>query len=332
TLDENGEAMHKSKGNVVDPMEVVQRYGADVVRWWVVSQDFMEDTRCGEHLLAQVSEMYRRVRNTFRFLLNNLYDFDPTTDAVPLEQMEELDRWALSRLAQVVTACHTAYEQYAFHRVYQTVIHFCTVDLSAFYLDVLKDRLYASGKTWPARRSAQTALHQLASTLSRVLAPILPHTMEEVWDHLKMEAKPESIHLADYPQAGCVDEELLQTYAQLLEVREAVLAGLEAAKQSGKITNPLESLVRLRADATYYPTLAARRDSLASLFIVSQVVLEAMEDGEESTRLKVEVEPAPGKKCARCWLVLPDVGTHADHPLLCTRCVHAVASALPIEG
>jgi isoleucyl-tRNA synthetase len=335
TLDENGEAMHKSKGNVVDPMEVVQRYGADVVRWWVVSQDFMEDTRCGEHLLAQVSEMYRRVRNTFRFLLNNLYDFDPTTDAIPLEQMEELDRWALSRLAQVVAACHSAYEQYAFHRVYQTVIHFCTVDLSAFYLDVLKDRLYASGKTWPARRSAQTALHQLASTLARVLAPILPHTMEEVWDHLKMEAKPESVHLADYPQAGCVDEELLKTYTQLLEVREAVLAGLEAAKQSGRITNPLESLVRLRADATYYPTLAARKGSLASLFIVSQVVLEEMEDGEESAGtkgLQVEVEPAPGKKCARCWLVLPDVGIHADHPLLCTRCVQAVSSALPIEG
>lgn len=323
TLDENGEAMHKSKGNVVDPLEVVQRYGADVVRWWVVSQDFMEDTRCGEHLLAQVSEMYRRVRNTFRFLVNNLYDYDPLTDAVPLQEMEELDRWSLSRLAQVVKACHSAYEQYTFHKVYQTVVQFCTVDLSAFYLDVLKDRLYASGKTWRVRRSAQTALHGIAHTLARVLAPILPHTMEEVWDYLRIDGKPESIHLADFPEVGPIDEPLLHIYTQLLEVREAVMGALEAAKQAGRIGNPLEAKVRLRADAhgELFRLLAARSALLPSLFIVSQVELM----GEaENTPLQVEVEAAMGQKCARCWLVLPEVGQNPHHPLLCGRCVRAV--------
>jgi isoleucyl-tRNA synthetase len=201
TLDENGEAFSKSKGNGVNPLDVVKNYGADVVRWWVVSQNFMEDTRCGDNLLKQVGEMYRRVRNTFRFLVNNLYDFDPATEAVPQDAMEELDRWALVQLGELVRACMLAYESFEFHRVYQQVLNFCAVELSAFYLDVLKDRLYASGAKSRERRSAQTAMHTLAQTMARLLAPILVHTAEEVWDHLKMPHKPESVHLADFPTA-----------------------------------------------------------------------------------------------------------------------------------
>ena len=171
TLDENGEAFSKSKGNGVNPLDVIKKSGADVVRWWVASQNFMEDTRCGENLLKQVGEMYRRVRNTFRFLLNNLYDFDPATDAVQSTDMEELDRWALAQLGRLVQNATAAYEEYEFQRVYQMVLNFCATELSGFYLDVIKDRLYASGANWRERRSAQTAMHTVAETLARLLAP-----------------------------------------------------------------------------------------------------------------------------------------------------------------
>jgi len=320
TLDENGEAFSKSKGNGVNPLTVIEKSGADVLRCWVVSQDFMEDTRCGDNLLKQVGDNYRRIRNTFRFLVNNLYDFDPATDAVPEADMEELDRWVLAKLNELVVVSVGAYEAYAFHRVYHAVHNFCAVELSAFYLDVLKDRLYASGKTWRERRSAQTAMHRLAETLARLMAPILVHTAEEVWDYLKLPNKSESVHLAEMPTPGETDVALLDRWEPILAAREAVKKALEEARQAGVIGNPLESRVELTADAETLAALAPYLTQLPAVFLVSQVALNP-----SGTGLSAQAMPAEGVKCARCWLIKTDVGADAAYPDLCARCAGAIA-------
>ncbi len=320
TLDEHGEAFSKSKGNGVNPLTVVDKYGADIVRWWVASQNFMEDTRCGDNLLTQVSEMYRRIRNTFRFLLNNLYDFNPETESVPVEEMDELDRWALAQLDKVVNTSAAAYDRYEFHRVYQAVLNFCGVELSSFYLDVLKDRLYASAAKSHERLSAQTAMHRIAETLARLLAPILVHTSDEVWGYLKLPNKAESVHLASLPEAAEPDPALITRWEPVLAARDVVKKALEEARQAGQIGNPLESHVTLTADAAGYEALSAFADRLPSLFLVSQVTLQQGEaEGIAATCL-----PAVGSKCARCWLVKQDVGNDTDNPLLCARCAAAV--------
>jgi isoleucyl-tRNA synthetase len=321
TLDESGHAMHKSAGNAVNPMTVIEKYGADVLRWWVASTDFMEDVSCGENVLKQVSETYRRVRNTFRFLLNNLYDFDPAADAVPEAEMEELDRWALAQLNRVVQTASEAYNVYEFHRIYHAVHNFCAVDLSAFYLDVIKDRLYASGADWKERRSAQTALHTLAHTLARLLAPLLVHTAEEVWDYLKLPDRPESVHLADLPKPEAPDADLLARWEPILAVRDVVNQAKEAARQAGAIGNPLESRVELTADAATYRALAPYAEQLPVVFLVSQVALQG---GRGDAGVDVQVRPAEGVKCARCWLIKTDVGVDPAHPTICGRCAQAV--------
>jgi isoleucyl-tRNA synthetase len=323
TLDEQGRAMHKSKGNVVNPLSVIEKYGADVLRWWVASTDFMEDVSLGENVLKQVGETYRRIRNTFRFLVNNLYDFDPAADAVPEAEMEELDRWALAQLNEVVKTAAAAYDVYEFHRVYHAVHNFCAVELSAFYLDVLKDRLYASAADWKVRRSAQTAMHQIAETLARLLAPILVHTAEEVWDHLKLPNKAESVHLADLPTPGPTDTALLARWEQILAVREAVNKAREEARQSGVVGNPLESRVEIAADEETYRALAPYAETLPSVFLVSQV---AVGNTRQEPGVEVRVNPAEGVKCARCWLIKTDVGMDSAYPDICGRCAAALAS------
>lgn len=321
TLSETGGAMHKSKGNVVDPLQVVSQYGADVVRWWVTSQNFMEDTRCGPEILKQVSDSYRRVRNTLRFLLNNLYDFDPAVHAVPHSNMLELDRWALAQLSLLVESARASYLEYAYHKVYQAVQGFCSTELSAFYLDVLKDRLYASGKEWHERRSAQTALATLAETLARVLAPILVFTAEEVWSHgfADRVAGAPSVHLASFPEPVAGDEELLRRWAPLFPIRDQVNRALEESRKEGRIGNPLEARVTLRADAETYSVLEGFGEQLAGLLLVSQAEFEL-----GGGPLEIQVSAAAGDRCARCWLVRTDVGENGEHPELCSRCVRAI--------
>ena len=246
TLDENGEAFSKSRGNGVNPLKVVSQYGADIVRWWVASQNFMEDTRCGDNVLAQVAEMYRRVRNTFRFLNNNLYDFDPAIHSVIAGEMDELDRWALAQLDRVVQVSVNAYDRYEFHRIYQAVLNFCGVELSAFYLDVLKDRLYASAAESIERRSAQTAMHKIAETLARLLAPytkllVSTPVMSYHGAYLRLTDKPESVHLAELPSPVQPDAALIGRWEPVLAARDVVKKALEEARQSGQIGNPLES-------------------------------------------------------------------------------------------
>lgn len=322
TLDEQGKAMHKSLGNVVSPLKVITQYGADVVRWWVASSDFKEEARCGDKLLAQVGEMYRRIRNTFRFLVNNLYDFDPATDAVPESEMEELDRWIVAKLAQLTQNVTTAYETYDYHRIYQMALNFCSVELSAFYLDVLKDRLYASGATSVERRSAQTAMYRVAETLARLLAPILVFTTEEVWDYLKGD-KAESVHLADFPTASEPDAELLARWDKILALRDMANGLLEQGRQAGTVGKSLEARVNLGLNADSYAELAGYASLLPSLFLVAQVNVYKTDEGGHG--FEMNVEPADGVKCARCWLLKQDVGENPAYPDLCARCAGVVA-------
>lgn len=320
TLDEQGRAMHKSLGNTVNPLEITEKMGADVLRWWVGSINFMEDMACGENALKQVSETYRRIRNTFRFLINNLYDFNPAQDTLAESEMVELDRWILAQLGRVVQASTNAYESHEFHRVYTSVHNFCAVELSAFYLDVIKDRLYASRADSLARRSAQTALHTLANTLARLLAPILVHTTDEAWEYLKHTEKEESVHLAPFPVMEALDEALLERWETLLEVRESVKKTLEEARQAGAIGNPLEACMEITTTAEQAELLRSFAD-LSTLLLVSQVVLHEGDSAEPTFKAR----PADGVKCARCWLVRQDTGTSSEHPDLCQRCTEAIS-------
>ncbi len=326
TLDEQGRAMHKSLGNVVSPLEITEKYGADVLRWWVASTNFMEDVGCGDNVIKQVAESYRRIRNTFRFLLNNLYDFDPAQDAVPEAEMQELDRWILNALRQVVEKATDGYEKHEFHSVYTSVHNFCAVELSAFYLDVIKDRLYASRADSTERRSAQTALHQIADVLARLLAPVLVHTTDEAWEYLKTPNKAESVHLADFPEEKA-DSEKFVNWTTILHIRDEVKKALEEARQANQIGNPLEACVEINANTSTFGILVGFGASLLStLFLVSQVVLHESEStGGRSFDLDLRVRSADGVKCARCWLIRQDVGTVEAHPTLCVRCADAIS-------
>lgn len=329
-LDGEGRKMSKSEGNVVDPLDVVQKMGADVLRLWVASTEYFEDVRLSDEILKYVADAYRQIRNTLRFMIGNLADFNPATDAVPYEQLHELDRWMLARLQEHVRYALQAYESFEYHRFYHETRRFCNVELSAFYLDVLKDRLYASAPDELARRSAQTVLLELSSVLTRLLAPILVHTAEEVWQRLPLPNKPVSVHLTDFPtvREEWLDKSLLERWERILEVREVVNRAVESAKNEKRIPNPQSAKVVVHAPEglyallSQYPTPPTPDNLLARVFGVSQAeVVPANGD-----TIQVVVEPAPGNKCARCWLVLPEVGTLSDYPDLCKRCAQVVAS------
>ncbi|HXG24824.1 MAG TPA: class I tRNA ligase family protein, partial [Chthonomonadales bacterium] len=256
-------------------------------------------------------------------LVNNLYDFDPPTDAVPETALHDLDRWTLAQLHRVVAACRAGYDAYEFHRVYHAIHNFCAVELSAFYLDVIKDRLYCeAAKSW-RRCSAQTVLYTLAHVMSRLLAPILSHTAEEVWSHLRLPDKPQSVQLADFPQARTEAwAEVLERWEPVLKVRDRVSLAVEAARQEKRIVNPLEARVEIEANRAIYEALAPLAEDLHLIFKISQVGLKEREDSAEDISLRVM--PAPGAKCARCWLVKTDVGANPDYSDLCRRCAEVV--------
>ncbi|MDW8130746.1 MAG: isoleucine--tRNA ligase [Bryobacterales bacterium] len=330
-LDAEGRAMSKSLGNYIAPEEIINRYGAEVLRLWVASVEFTEDARISDTILTRLSEAYRKLRNTFRWALGNLTDFDPARDAVPAQDLLEMDQWILFRAEELVRSCRSFYEDFAFHRVYHAAYNFATTDLSALYFDVLKDRLYTAAPRSHARRSAQTALWRLTYALVRLLAPILAFTTEEVWDHLvKPPSAPESVHLALFPEPAELTEGLTErnrlrarNWDRLLAVRDAVLKRLEEARQEKEIGAPLEARVLLRADGDLYPLLAEYEDQLPALFIVSQVALE-----QKPGELQVEVERAAGRKCERCWKYSTAVGADPVWPTICPACVEAVREIL----
>jgi isoleucyl-tRNA synthetase len=318
--------MSKSAGNVIEPKSVIDQNGAEVLRLWVAMLNYKEDAPFGGEILQRLVEAYRKIRNTWRFLLGNLSDFDPDKDSVPIAELEPLDRWALAKNAEIGSRILKAYDEYEYHQVFHAVYQYFTVDLSAFYLDVLKDRLYCSAETSRLRRSAQTALFRILADSLRLMAPILPFTTEEAWDALPaFREKDASVHLAIFPAYGdpVLSAEESQDWNHLLALRDQVLKELEKARERKLIGNALEARVKLGLPASLAGVADRYRDMLRALFIVSDVAVE-ITSGPETT---VEVEPAAGGKCRRCWNYSTHLGASASHPDLCDRCEDVVGGA-----
>ena len=325
-IDLEGRKMSKSLGNIISPQEVIRESGAETLRLWVAMSDFREELRVSREILARVVESYRKIRNTCRYLLANLYDFDPSTDAVPLASLQEVDRYALTRYASFARETLDAYDGYDFPAIFQRVNQLATVDLSAFYADVSKDRLYTFARGAEERRSAQTAMYVIADGLARLLAPILPVTCDELWRHLPGRREP-SVHLAEFPAResldGLHDARLVDSWERLMAIRDEVNRALEAARQAKTIGTSLAAQVTLRARGETLELLERYRDELPMLFITSRVEVEAAPgDGEP---FEVAVARAPGEKCARCWRIVPALSTAQATEGLCDRCVEAIA-------
>ena len=334
TLDDKGTPMSKSRGNALYPKEICEKWGADLLRLWVVSQDYTADVRISEAMMTQLAEAYRKIRNTFRFALSNLYDFDPARDSVAAADLWEMDAWMLRRTGALARECREWYDKFEFHRVYHALHDFCTVDLSSFYFDVLKDRLYTFAPKSIGRRSAQTAVYRIASTLLRLIAPITVFTAEEVWKHLPRAAsEPASVHIATFPVAAelehVLDNARAKNWDRLLQVREEVLKALEPVRAAKTITSGLEARVTLAATTDLEALLRKYAAFLPGLFIVSQVEIAATKaEGATASGiegLQIRVERALGKKCERCWNYSTHVGENTEfHPAICERCVAAL--------
>ena len=326
-MDGEGRKMSKSLGNVIAPQEVIERYGADILRLWVASCDYREDVRISGVILEQTAETYRKIRNTFWYLLANLYDFDPARHSRPPAQWPEMDRWAIQRAQQLLDEVTQAYEAYQFHQVVRAVYQFCVVDLSAFYLDALKDRLYTEGADAPRRRCAQSALYGILNALVRALAPILPMTTDEVWQLMRRArwVDEPSVHVAAWPAAlvDRADEDLARRWQHFLEVRDQAMKALEEQRSQGLLGSPLEAQVRLSIGDSALRTLCeAHRATLAEAFVVSEVQVDDHPDPDGP--IGVGVERAGGTKCQRCWRYQRSVGTNTAHPQLCDRCVGVI--------
>ena len=329
TLDEKGQAMSKSRGNDVDPVDISSRLGAEVVRLWVASVDFREDVVGSEALMLRVAENYRKIRNTFRYVLGNLEGFNPQTDAVPFGEMEELEQYMLRQTCAFAADVRSAYDEFAFHRIYHRLNHFCIVDLSAFYFDVLKDRLYISAPKSQARRSAQTAIWRIGEALVRLLAPIMSFTCEEIWPYLPKAAdRPESVHLARFPVAAEIlgdpsvpeiDSKSSEEWASLRSVRDEVLKALEEARNNKLIGTGLEAQVAITASDPVFSLLQRHAGQLRYLFIVSAVTL-TQGSGNGTGGVHLEVKKADGMKCERCWNYSTHVGEDKTYPTVCERC------------
>jgi isoleucyl-tRNA synthetase len=311
--------MSKSLGNYVDPQETLKKYGAEIVRLWVAASDYRDDVRLSPQILDTLSEGYRKIRNTLRYCLSQLYDFDPARDSVPVEEMEAIDRWALSRVERYAALVMRAYASYEFHRNYHATVDLCATDLSAFYFDVLKDRTYCSGKTWKPRRAAQTALYRICRDLCRLLAPMASFTAEEAWQHLPGE-KSASVFLAGMPdpQPALVDDALEEEFRHLISFRQVVNEALEAkrtAKALGKATEA-DVVLQIPAEPPILREVAEKYEAqLPDFFLCATVRVQP----GETLRAEVAKSPHPG--CERCWRALAEV---SGTPALCRRCARAV--------
>jgi isoleucyl-tRNA synthetase len=337
-VDEQGRKMSKSLGNVVDPAKVIKQMGADILRLWVSSADYRGDLAVSPNILKQMTEAYRKIRNTCRFLLSNLYDYNPAADAVPCGSLLEIDRWTLHILQKLIGRVTAAYRDYEYHVVYHAVHGFCAVEMSALYLDVIKDRLYTAPARSMERRSAQTVLFTVLDALVRLLSPVLTFTSEEIWRYLPGDKEGlTSVQLAGMPEVReeCQDDDLERKWDRILTVRGEVTRTLEAARREKRIGNSLEAAVDVYAGGDLYDFLAAEAGQLAILFIVSEVKLHRLASApaglpplETTPGLAVSVRTAPGQKCERCWTYHEGVGTEPEHPTICPRC----AEALRVSG
>jgi isoleucyl-tRNA synthetase len=325
-IDVDGRKMSKSLGNTILPQEVIKESGAETLRLWVAMSDFRDELRVGKQILQRVVEAYRKIRNTGRYLLANLYDFDPAHDLVAPGDLQEVDRYALARYAEVARDVLEAYDGYDFPTIFQRINQLATVDLSAFYADVSKDRLYTFAPASAERRSAQTAMYLIADGLARLLAPILPVTADELWRHLPG-TREASVHLAEFPAKGTVealvDRTLTGRWERLIDIRNEVNRKLEAARQAKAIGNSLGARVSIRAGGATATLLEPYREQLPMLFIVSQVELETTAGGDDL--LAIDVIRAEGHKCARCWRIVDAIAAAGDTEGRCYRCIGAVA-------
>ena len=323
-VDGEGKAMHKSLGNGMSPDEVTDKYGADILRIWVASSDYHADIRISQDILKQLSDAYRKIRNTARFILSNLGDFNPDTDSVSVEKLDGIDKWAMARMDEIIEKCKAAYDKFDFHIVYSTMRDFCTIDLSNFYLDILKDRLYVEKADSESRRAAQTVIYNILRTMTLYLAPVISFTAEEIWGYMPRSEKDdaESVFFNKLPEKSGVsaDEEFMEKWEKIDALRDIVNKALEEARGQKLIGKSLEAKVTLNCGRDWYEFAKSVENDLVAAFIVSAVSVEKSEfDGVD-----VKVEVAPGEKCERCWTHSDTVGKCAEHPTLCARCAEIV--------
>lgn len=330
-VDGEGRKMSKSVGNTVAPQEVIAQYGADIIRLWAASSDYKADIRISKEILKQLSEVYRKIRNTIRYILGNTNDFNYETDKVEFKDMLELDRWALMHMQLLKKEVSAAYESYDFHVLYHAIHNFCSVEMSSYYLDILKDRLYAYKADSFERRSAQTAMCEIMLDLVVMIAPVLSFTMEEVWQFMKKPASmPESVFMMPWPECKeeYIDEALESKWDNFIEIRSEITRVLEGARRAKTIGHSLDAKVELHATGEALAILRSVEGDLATLLIVSQAKLvEGLAGGVEATGredLKVTVQAAEGEKCERCWIYSDTVGKDAEHPTVCARCAAAL--------
>ena len=331
-LDGKGRKMSKSLGNVIAPQEISKKFGAEILRLWASAEDYREDVRISDEILNRLVEAYRRVRNTARFLISNLNDFDRERDGIPFAELDELDRWILHRTQNILSRCRSAYENYEFHLVYHTLNNFCSVDLSSQYLDIVKDRLYCEGATSQQRRAAQTAVYEILNVLVHLMAPVLSFTAEEIWNYLPdRQKRPESVFLSQIPEpdTALIDEQLAAKWDQIFRERSQALKELENARTAGVIGHSLDAKVILPRDherSLLRQMMSTDPQRLADVLIVSQVAAAAA-GTNDSAGLTIAVSRAEGGKCDRCWKYDPTIKEDSNEPKLCPRCAGVLASA-----
>lgn len=334
-IDEEKRKMSKSLGNGIDPADVIKEYGADILRLWVASSDYTTDIKISKDLLKQLSEVYRKIRNTARYILGNINGFNPDTDSVDYSELSELDRWALYKMTKLIKKVNEAYSGYEFHMMFHAIHNFCVVDMSNFYLDIIKDRLYTSKPDSKERRAAQTVMYEILQSLVRMLTPVLAFTTEEIWQYMPHRAEDdiESIQLNSWPQVNemYLDTQLAEKWEKIFELRSDVSKALEIARANKTIGHSLNAKVTLYADGENLEFIKSIESDLVTVFIVSAVEIKnladapaAAQNGEEMPEIKVSVEQALGDKCERCWMFSEFVGEDEKHPTLCKRCADVV--------
>ncbi len=342
-VDGEGRKMSKSIGNVIDPIDVIKQYGADILRLWVASSDYRVDIRFSPDILKQLTEIYRKIRNTARFILGNLNDFNPDSDSVSYEQMHEIDRWALLRVTQLVQKVDAAYGRFEFHQMFHAIHNFCVVDMSNFYLDIIKDRLYTSLTDSQARRSAQTVIFEILETLVRILTPVLAFTSEEIWQFMPHRSIDEkvSIQLNNWPEANkaYADRELEEKWERIINIRYDVSKALEIARKKKTIGHSLNACVKIFADRQTFEFIRGLDLDMAEIFIVSEFQLDKLVnappnafDGENNKGIKVGISKATGEKCERCWMVSKTVGTCDERSDVCKRCAQVLSHIGRVDG
>ncbi len=327
TIDKEGKKMSKSLGNGISPQDVIKEYGADILRLWVLSSDYQSDVSLSKDILKQITEVYRKMRNTARYILGNTSDFDPDKDMVSYNELQEIDKYALLRLNDLVRKCTESYDKYDFHEAYQAINVFCVTDMSSFYLDIIKDRLYTAKANSKERRAAQTTMYIILDSLVRMLAPLTSFTAEEIWKYMNKSKneKVESVMLTTYPEVNSQyeNEELRAKWEKIVKIKEIVSKKLEEARAEKIIGHSLNAKVTLFAEGDLYKFIKENKELLQTVFIISNLEVEENQRSNEE-KLGVKIEQAEGEKCERCWMYSTTVGEDKENPTICHRCSEAL--------